>query len=613
MNSFQDVVDFLVHYPPFEKVKRDTLTQLAQRLEITYLKAGQIIDVNHDAACLRIIRSGSVEIRSDKGLLIDRLCTGGCFGYGPMLTGEASTRSFKVLEDGLVYIVAEEEFSHLRYNFPDFDHFFARESQRRAQRYNPSISQDVELGLSIDKIMQNEIITTEAHTAIHACAALMSEHSVSSLLITEQTQLIGIVTDRDLRSRAVAPNIDLSRPISEIMTKAPFSLPPHATIHECYLAMMSQNIHHLPITDNGKLLGVTSLSDLIRSRNSEPLFLIQAIKRANSVSELSDTANKLPDLIEKLILASVRAEEIGRIITSITDSLTIRLIYLAEHTLGQAPVPYVWLAFGSQGRKEQTLNSDQDNGLICADDASDDDIRYFIALAKFVCHGLDKCGVRLCPGEVMAMNPKWCLRAKDWRKQFTHWIQEPDPKSLMHASIFYDMRPLTDENGLVEDLRNQVLQQAKKNSIFLACLSKNALTHSPPLGFFKRFVLEKDGDHNSTLDLKHRGTIPIVDIARVYALAEGVSKVNTLDRIRELKNRKIIHEETAKSLCDAHEFIANIRLHNQQTQIANGQTTNNNLAPDNLSPLVRHQLKSAFHTVRDCQQALQQRFRHGVL
>ncbi len=613
MNSFLDVVEFLVHYPPFEKVDRDTLTQLAQRLEIIYLKAGQIVDVNNETPCLRIIRSGSVEIRSDKGLLIDRLCTGGCFGYGPILTGEASTRTFKVLEDGLVYIVAEEEFSHLRYNFPEFDHFFAREAQRRAQRYNPSISQDVELGLSIDKIMQKEVVTTEAHTSIHACAALMSEHTVSSLLINDASTLIGIVTDRDLRSRAVALNIDLSKPISEIMTKAPFSLPPQATIHECYLAMMSQNIHHLPITENGKLLGITSLSDLIRSRNSEPLFLIQAIKRANSIAELSETLSKLPDLIEKLILASVRAEEIGRIITSITDSLTVRLIYLAEKEFGEAPVPYAWLAFGSQGRKEQTLNSDQDNGLICADDASDKDIRYFIEFSKFVCHGLDKCGVRLCPGEVMAMNPKWCLRAKDWQKQFSHWIEEPDPKALMHASIFYDMRLLTGEPRLAEDLRAQVLQHAKKNSIFLACLSQNALLHSPPLGFFKRFVLEKDGDHNAILDLKHRGTIPIVDIARVYSLAEGITKVNTLDRIRELENRKIIHEETAKSLCDAHEFIANIRLHNQQKQITEGLTTNNNLAPDNLSPLVRHQLKSAFHTVRDCQQALQQRFRHGVL
>lgn len=613
MNSFQDVVDFLIHYPPFDKVDRDTLTQLAQRLEIIYLKAGQIIHVNDEAPSLRVIRSGSVEIRSEQGLLIDRLCSGGCFGYGPMLTGEKSSRTFKVLEDGLVYIVAEEEFSHLRYNFPDFDHFFAREAQRRAQRNTTSISQDVELGLSIEQLMQTDVITATPDTPIHRAAALMSEHTVSSLLITSDSQLVGIITDRDLRSRAVATALDLSRPVSDIMTTEPFSLSPRATIHECYLTMMSKHIHHLPITDRGKLLGITSLTDLIRSRNSEPLFLIHAIKRANTINELSDASQKLPDLIEKLILASVRAEEIGRIITSITDSLTLRLIHLAEKTYGQAPVPYAWLAFGSQGRKEQTLNSDQDNGLILADDASNDDIQYFLRFAKFVCHGLDKCGVRLCPGEVMAMNPKWCLRAKDWHKQFVLWIEEPDSKALMHASIFYDMRCLTGEKRLVKQLRANVLKKAKTNSIFLACLSQNALSHSPPIGFFKRFVLEKDGDHNSVLDLKHRGTIPIVDIARVYSLAESIGEINTLDRIRELKQQKILHEETAESLCDAHEFIANIRLDNQQKQIAKGHTSNNNLAPDDLSPLMRHQLKSAFNAVRDCQQAVRQRFRHGVL
>ncbi|MFL0810338.1 MAG: CBS domain-containing protein [Agarilytica sp.] len=613
MNSFQDVIEFLTFYPPFNEVDKSVLAQLSKRIEVAYVKAGQQVNVNSNPKSLRILRSGSVEIRSEKGLLIDRISTGDCFGYGPILSGEDSINTFKVLEDGLVFQISLEEFSHLRHNHPTFDQFFTREYKRRIQTPSTNVSQDVEFGLSIAQIMQKHVATTRPTTSIHWAAKVMSDHQVSSLLITENDKVLGIVTDRDLRTRAVANNLDLSLPIEAIMTHDPIQLSPRATVHESYLTMMSQQIHHLPVTDEGKLLGITSLSDLIRSRNSEPLFLIQAIKRDNSVDKLRDTFTKLPSLIEKLILASVRAEEIGRIITSITDALTIRLIHLAEKRLGEAPVPYAWLAFGSQGRKEQALNSDQDNGLILANDANEEHIQYFLSLAKFVCEGLGQCGVKLCPGDVMAMNPKWCLREEDWRKKFFQWIEEPDPKALMHASIFYDMRMLTGNDGLVRDLRNAVLEKAKNNSIFLACLTQNALSHSPPLGFFKTFVLEKDGDHNSVLDMKHRGTIPIVDIARLYTLSQGIDEVNTLDRIRALKKHQALHQETADSLCDAHEFIAALRLENQQHLLAKGLTPSNNLDPDSVSPLTRHQLKSAFNTVRNCQQTVKLRFGHGVI
>lgn len=613
MNSYQDVVDFLTYYPPFDAIDKTALTQLSKRAEISYVKSGQLIDVNKKPLSLHVLRSGSVEIRSSNGLLVDRLSTGDCFGYGPMISGENSVNTFKVLEDGLVLHVSSEEFSHLRHNHPNFDQFFTREYKRRNRTPITSVSQDIEFGLSIAQIMQTDVATTSADTPIHSAAQIMSNHKVSSLLITENETLVGIITDRDLRSRAVAKNLDLSKAVRDIMTKDPIQLSPRASVHESYLTMMSQQIHHLPVTEEGQLLGITSLSDLIRSRNSEPLFVIQAIKRSDSVEQLKEAASKLPGLIEKLILASIRAEEIGRIITSITDALTYRLIYLAEKRLGQAPAPYAWLAFGSQGRKEQALNSDQDNGLILANDASENDIQYFLSLAKFVCEGLDKCGVRLCPGEVMAMNPKWCLRENDWRKKFFNWIEAPDPKALMHASIFYDMRMLTGEESLVRELRKSVLEKARKNSIFLACLAQNALSHSPPLGFFKTFVLEKDGDHNSVLDMKHRGTIPIVDIARLYSLSQGIDEVNTLDRLRALKKHQAIHTETADSLCDAHEFIAALRLENQQHQLTQGSSPSNNLDPDSVSPLTRHQLKSAFNTVRNSQQAVKLRFGHGVI
>lgn len=613
MSNFQDIVDFLATYPPFDMVDLSALEMLATRIAIVYVKAGQKIAVNEGEPCLRMLRSGSVEIRSDTGVLLDRLSIGGCFGYGPLLTGDRSTRSFTILEDGLLYLISRDDFSHLRHNYPEFDYFFAREARRRADNQNKTISRDVELSLRLEQIMERKIAAVTANESITAAAQKMTELRVSSLLVCADGRLQGILTDRDLRSRVVAKNLDMNLPVECIMTLSPRSLSPSDSLHQAYLTMMSEGFHHLPITVEGQAVGIISLSDLIRARNSEPLFLIQAIKRGQSVAELSELAKLFPHLIEKLILAEVNADEVGRIISTLTDSLTMRLLALAIERLGPPPCAFSWLAFGSQGRKEQTLNSDQDNSLLVEDSASQADIDFFLQLASFVCDGLDECGVRHCPGGIMAMNAQWCLRLGEWKKRFMHWIDVPEPEALLNVSIFYDMRLLCGDSQLYKNLQETVFKHARGKSIFLACLLQNALSLSPPLGFFKTFVLERDGDHNSVLDLKLRGTIPIVDLARLYTLAEGIPVSNTLDRLKTLKSLRVLHSETADNLSDAHRFIADIRLSNQQKQLMAGSKASNSLDPKHLSPLVRHQLKDAFSVVQDCQQAAKVRFGHGVL
>ncbi len=613
MNNFQDIVDFLKVYPPFDKIDASTIEQFSPRITIKYYKAGQVVPINEQEPALQVLRSGSIEIRSRDGVLLDRLSTGGCFGYGPLLTGDKTTRQFTLLEDGLVYIINKDDFFHLRHNFSEFDYFFARETRRRAETQNQSVSRDVELTLTLEHIMQTNVVSVGPDCSITDAAKTMSEYRVSSLLICENSLLTGVLTDRDLRTRVVAKNADMTKSVKDVMTTSPITLTPQDTVHQAYLEMMSAGIHHLPIVVNNNAVGIISLSDLIRSRNSEPLFIIQALKRAENVEELTEISKKFPSLIEKLIVADINADEIGRIITTLTDSLTNRLLAMATMIFGAPPCPFTWLLFGSQGRREQTLNSDQDNGLLIADEATNEDIEYFLKLAKYVCDGLNACGIRHCPGEVMAMNPKWCLRLRDWKKQFSRWIAEPDPKALMHVSIFYDMRALCGDNNMFDELQASIFKHLQGNSIFFACLLENTLSHSPPLGFFKTFVLERDGDHNSVLDLKHRGTIPIVDLARLYSLSEGIRTCNTLDRLAALKKRKIIHSETADNLSDAHEFIANIRLENQQQQLFAGKAATNSLDPNSLSPLVRHQLKDAFAAVQESQQAIKIRFGRGVL
>ena len=321
----------------------------------------------------------------------------------------------------------------------------------------------------------------------------------------------------------------------------------------------------------------------------------------------------LPELIRKLIIADTRADEVGSIITSVTDSMTKKLLQLGIEEYGTPPCGFAWLAFGSQGRQEQMLGSDQDNALIISDQMKPEDDAYFAKLARFVNDGLDRCGLRYCPGEIMAMTDKWRQPLRVWKSYFSSWIEEPEPKALMHSSIYFDMRHIEGDITLTQELQQVVLEKAQKNTIFLAMMTENSLLHSPPLGFFKTFVLEKDGDHNPILDLKPRGTIPIVDIARNYSLAEGIDKINTLDRLHAIKQTGALSGQMVENLLDAYEFIAGIRLESQGRQYSAGKEVNNHVDPNALSALVRHQLKDAFAVVRDAQQAMRSRFGGGAL
>jgi CBS domain-containing protein len=269
---------------------------------------------------------------------------------------------------------------------------------------------------------------------------------------------------------------------------------------------------------------------------------------------------------------------------------------------------FCWLAFGSQGRQDQAACSDQDNGLLLAHEPDTLAAAYFDKLTHGVCKGLDLCGYIYCPGDIMAQNPIWRVSLKKWQQKFHHWVASPDPKALMHASIFFDMRAVYGPQDLFDQLQDGVLAGTKGNDIFLAAMAGNSLQQSPPLGFFRKFVLERDGSEVKGMDLKHKGSALINDIARVYALSAGIKEVNTAKRIQVLMQMSIINRKDALNLADAHEFIAHMRLANQGYQANNNLQVSNFLKPQDLSSLVRHQLRDAFNVVHDAQSGLKLTF-----
>jgi CBS domain-containing protein len=307
------------------------------------------------------------------------------------------------------------------------------------------------------------------------------------------------------------------------------------------------------------------------------------------------------------------ANQLTQALSTVIDQISIRLLQLAEQQFGAPPVPYTWVVYGSQARREQTTLSDQDNGLLLDDNYNDQHLDYFSQLAAFVSDGLARCGFTYCPGNVMATNPSWRQPRKVWRDYFTKWINNPEPKALMHASIFFDMRALHGDLSLFSDLQRDVLQQCQNNTIFLAHMAANAMQYRPPLGFFRQFVLIHNGEHEHTFDIKRNGLIPVVDMVRVYALAAGLPAINTRERLLSGEASGALSHAGAEELLHAYEFIATLRARHQVHQYLDGLPMDNYLSPDKLDRHQRARLKDAFAAIRSMQQALEQRYQASRL
>ncbi len=624
-----DVQAFLAQHPPFDHLSSKQLEFASNNIFVAFSKSGSKLEPCHATnddykVGMLIVRSGSLEIQTDKDVLVDRLSEGDYLVPSLMECDTESNPYVMVLEDCLYYELTDYAFQTLCAGSSDIaalseddntrlTHVQSIDADSELHHHADQLSKDAYLTQKVKDHMSSGVVCASSQTSIREAAQLMKEHHVSSLLIIEEKNLVGIITDRDFRTRVLAEGVADSEMIKQVMTRSPMSVDVSSRLHDAQLKMMSEGVHHLPVLKDDDPVGIITPSDILRANNIEPLSLVRAINRALNIEEIALACEGIPGLVVRLIERDVRAVEVGKIITTLADSTTRRLLTLSEEKFGKPPCDYAWLAFGSQARQEQVLGSDQDNGLLLSDDIAEQDAAYFKDFASFVNDGLDACGMPYCPGNIMASNDKWRMTLKGWKACFARWIDEPSPKAVMHSSIFFDMRHIAGNFALTKKLRANVLKRAKSNTIFLAMMCENALLHSPPLGFFKTFVLESDGDHNNTLELKKRGTIPIVDIARNYSLSSKLKPLNTIERLQAMESAGVMSKEMAYSLIDAHEFIAGIRLEAQGKQFRAGVKVNNHLDPTDLSPLVRHQIKDAFHVVRDAQSAMKVRFGGGVI
>ncbi len=609
MKEIPEIVQFLLGLQAFDCLQPAQLSAAAQAIEIAYYRKGEdILEIGDDNPHLHIIRSGAVELRNEDDEMMTRLAEGDCFGF-PSLMNSAPARNHSVaIEDTLVYHLRRDAFATLRRQNSDFDTWFIRALSDRLLLQPGGQGFRGVSGETVSTLVGRPPVTIDRDATVRETAAKMVAERVSAMLITDSNGVCGIVTDRDIRARVVAAGHDGGLAVTEIMSPSPITLDGSAHAYEAALVMMQNHIHHLPITSDGELIGMVSRSDFMRLETEHPLYLVSDIGKQTTAAGIAEACQRLPGLIIGQIESDATGEQLGKFITTITDTVTRQLLRIAERTLGPPPCDYAWVALGSQGRFEQSAKSDQDNALLLSNKVTESDDAYFEAMATIVNDGLDACGYVYCPGDVMARNPKWRQPLKKWKQYFHKWITVPEEKALMHANIFFDLRCVSGKTALVDKLKRSIREDARNNEIFLALMAKNAMHYQPPLGFFRQFVLEKSGEHKDTLDLKLHGIMPIVEIARIRSLAAGELRVSTRNRLLAAARAGEITQPDAANLIDALDFIEKLRVEHQSRQLKAGQAPDNHLAPDDLSPLARQNLKTAFSQVRVSQSALLNRF-----
>jgi CBS domain-containing protein len=458
--------------------------------------------------------------------------------------------------------------------------------------------------IQVGDILRQPLRRIAADRSIREAAGRMAEYRVASLLIhapEDEEEIIGIVTDRDLRNKVLAPGLDADEPIRIVMSAPVAIILSQSTCFDALIKMMSASIHHLAVEQKDRIIGVITSHDIALIQGHAPYAMFKEIGRQQGIEGLHPLARRIPEIIRNLIREGARAGNIARMIAILNDQIIERLLTLLEQELGPPPVDYCWLLVGSEGRREQTFRTDQDNAILYENPVDETQAEeceaYFARFARRAIGHLVQCGYPLCPGGIMAVNPKWRQPLAVWKKYFTDWAVLPEPQEVLNATIFYDFRAGFGKAALADELRQHLNAITRRQELYLFHLARQCLAAKVPLSFFKNFIVEKDGEHKNKLDIKTQGLTPFVNFARILSLKHGIRETNTLARLHVSAKEGYISEELLAEAVDAYEMQMQLRLVHQLNQMDAGELPDNHIDPANLSELDRRLLRDAFEVI----------------
>jgi CBS domain-containing protein len=569
-----------------------------------------IFDSDQHPEFLYVILQGSVQgerIADPRASRFHELRPGEWFPLGALLANRTTSTPYICLEDTLCLELSRSDFEELLSVSPTFqdycNQFIAREFARARQWLR---EHDIYAGFEQHEMMSplssvmSPPVSCSTETPIKEVLDTLNRKNIGSMIVTNGTNApVGIFALPDVVSRVFAGNPDLNDPIAKVMSPDPVSLPPQAPIYEAALLMQQHRVRHVPIVESGELKGIVSERDLFRLQRVSLQLISEAISRAENHERLITASRDIRQLGRDMLAQGVAVAQITSVISRLNDQLSGRLIEISRLRSAVGGTEFCWIALGSEGRNEQTLSSDQDNGIIFAvpEGGSAKEIRnLLVPFARGINEALADYGFPLCKGNIMASNPEWCLALFEWKDRFATWIDQGDPESLLNATIFFDFRPIYGESRLAENLRQWLSPHAQQNRRFLHQMAANAMRSRPPLGWLRGFTPIKEGDHADTIDIKMNGTTLFVDAARIYSLQAGVTATNTDERLRLSASRLNFVQGEVEAWIDAFHFIRWLRLKNESEHP--GIEAGHYIRPAHLNSFERETLRQALLQAR---------------
>lgn len=630
------IARYLADYPPFDRLNDAQRRELAAVAKVRYAPVGTVLFKQNEATGQHfyMVAQGSVRLVAGEGtaeVLIDLCDMGDVFGVRPMLVNDPYMATAEVVEESVLYAFPWATFAPWLHDVPGLALFFAAgfasglpvvrnqlEHGLQWKQNGPAPIQTDESRLSLP-VLHRPAPSCAPQTPVMLAATIMRDARADHLLVVnEAMQPLGILTDTDLRNKVATGQFSIEAPVSQLMSQPVFCVKAGLGLGELQLDMLERNLHHLVVTSDGtpqgKLEGVITDHDLLAAEGSSAGALHQAIRLAGSTEQLVVIRERLNQLVRSGLQRGLNTIWLGSLTARLQDMLVRRLSELIANQLrseGQSmpQMPFVWLQLGSGGRKEQLLPSDQDHALLFEDPDPRllESVRAaFLLYAKSMQLGLEAMGFVACPAQMMASNPQWCLSLSEWKAQFSRWLAEPDPRAVMMTTIFFDFRPVIGDAALAEQLRAHIAAELPRAGLYLSALAKNACENPPPLGFFRQFMVEKDGEHRPHFDLKARAMMPLADAARVLWLQHGLpAAYSTPERFEAMARLEPAQEQLYYEAARSYEVLLRYRA----MAAASGQP----LDPAQLSKIDRQLLRSSFQPIHDLQEVLQVRFQTSWL
>jgi CBS domain-containing protein len=612
-----DIARFLLDHPPFDALGADRVQGVADAVELEEHQAGATIisqgaePVEH----LRVVRTGTIEIVHD-GIVLDLLGEGELFGHASMLSGLPTGFEARAAEDVTCYRI-DAELARTLLSDPAGLRFVARSLLERPS--GPAAA-DIDPGARdpthepVGSLLRAPPVICAPQTPIREVVEAISDGAATCAVVDLGDGTLGVVTDRDLRTRVLAAGLGGDAPASAAMSAPAYTCRPDRLGGDILLEMLDRGFRHFPVVSaTGKILGVIEDVDLVAAYSRSSFFLRQRIGSARTTDELVAAGRELAPTVIAMHDARVAATNIMAVYSVVVDALTRRVLELEVAAAQESLGSFAWLALGSQARREMVPSSDVDSAVVFFGGADDADVRpHLQSLAAKVVADLEACGMRPDSHDACASNPAFVRSVSSWQEAVRSWIADPtQEQALILASVLVDSRPVwgVHTGTPVAD----TFRLVEPGSVLLRMLARFALSHRPPTGFLRGLVVEHDGEHRGRLDLKHGGVIPIVDLARWAGMAAGLTSASTIERLRAAGAAETLPPADAQTLEDAFELIAALRMQHQVRQLRAGETPDDYVDPAELSSLTRSHLKEAFRAVASVQKRVAAELKAGTL